>query len=563
MTAPRLDAVAFHKFEPGLAVVTKPDTMGRSRTRIRCRRCGSFSNAPHHRSPERLAAAAATYRAGMAARWAARRRPYFDVVDGEVVPTEQTPEDAPPVDYGPDGHAFAPGGEPAVLVDKRGQERLRATCKECGAYANAPRHRSVESRLTGEAHRRATLAERYGAPEVLTDEERRERKNRSARELKRAKPRPERPAVEFHEYEFGGEVVVDKQGKHRPLCRCGAPRNAPRHRDPDRIAAASEKVSATMAARRGDPARPPGWFSVVDRLVGAAPDVLPPEVIEAADQAIGKERRPKNAARAERAAAQREADRHEFVAGETKPYGPAGRLYPLCAVCDRPQNAPRHRSDESRLRTSRAISAAAGRRAIGAKYDRIVAGAVRATDPGRADQGGPHPTPIQTPTRVHRERISVPAAELAALALAIDGVLALPVDRVPWKLRLRLGEARPLIDIPTFPSLASTAFEEPIPDAPSETILDALPQLRPVERSPVALQSASALIRGIRNDRMRNLARRAISTGWQPAMTGSGHLALTRGQRRLVISTTSSGAGRGWQNLRADAKRLGIDVSGL
>ena len=74
-----------------------------------------------------------------------------------------------------------------------------------------------------------------------------------------------------------------------------------------------------------------------------------------------------------------------------------------------------------------------------------------------------------------------------------------------------------------------------------------------------------SLRRGIRSDRVRGLFDRATDAGWSAKELGSGHLGLFApdGRTRLTISMTAKGDGHGWLNVRADAKRAGLDVAGL
>jgi hypothetical protein len=130
---------------------------------------------------------------------------------------------------------------------------------------------------------------------------------------------------------------------------------------------------------------------------------------------------------------------------------------------------------------------------------------------------------------------------------------------------MRLASAREVLAVPEYPTL-DVAEVGPAPEPPTPDLVAAHPEtLAP--RTPVPTPDAAAqrLIRGIRDDRTKALARRAVQAGASLSMTGSGHLAIDRGGQRLVVSTTANGGRRGhsWGNVRAQAKRVGIDVTGL
>src|SRR5262245_60381473 len=189
--------------------------------------------------------------------------------------------------------------------------------------------------------------------------------------------------------------------------------------------------------------------------------------------------------------------------------------------------------------------------------------AVKAAVAREASVSGPMP---KAPTTGRRPRTlpKVPPAELVGLALAVDRILALPADLVGWRLRLRLADIRPLLNVPEFPVLAGpeVATSPSDPEAPPPTLVAARPALAP---RPVAITPGSralSIVRGIRSERIRSLARRAIEQGWDVDLTGSGHLRLSKGSQ-VIIGSGTGDRGRGYANLRAEAKRRGMDVSGL
>jgi len=157
---------------------------------------------------------------------------------------------------------------------------------------------------------------------------------------------------------------------------------------------------------------------------------------------------------------------------------------------------------------------------------------------------------------------------LVALAISVDRLLALPADTLGWKLRMRLGEVRDILGVPVYPSLLAPDAPKD-PEAPSPDLIERRPELAPravpvAEGAVLPRPNITGLLRGIQSGRHRELVKRAVDQGWDVAMTGGGHVALTRGHRRLVVSTTvREGRGRGWANLRAEAKRIGLDVGTL
>jgi hypothetical protein len=152
------------------------------------------------------------------------------------------------------------------------------------------------------------------------------------------------------------------------------------------------------------------------------------------------------------------------------------------------------------------------------------------------------------------------------VALAIDRLLALPADLVDWRLRTRLESARDLIPVPVFPTLDVRLTPEVEDETETETPERASqPRPRPIPLPTAQPAIVRGILAGIRNDRARELVKRAVASGFSASKTGSGHVALDKGSTRLIVSTTSNDGrmGHGWGNLRATAKRAGIDVTGL
>jgi len=278
---------------------------------------------------------------------------------------------------------------------------------------------------------------------------------------------------------------------------------------------------------------------------------------------------------------------HPYVEGVRILNGRGGRTYRLCSACAKPANAPRHRMGAAAAKAPKAKD-----RALGHEY-RAGPG-VMADKRGRrhglcADCGKPANAPYHRrgwrglaplPKPAPRTRAargapsprasagvragrSLPAAELVMVAVAVDRALALPADALGWRLRMRLADIRPLLGVPTYPTLAAPDHE-PDEDAPGADLVEHRPELRP-KTLPLADDARIVgLLRGIQSGKNRELVKRARDQGWDVAMTGSGHIALSKGQSRILVSTTQrEGRGRGWANLRADARRAGIDVTGL
>jgi hypothetical protein len=291
-------------------------------------------------------------------------------------------------------------------------------------------------------------------------------------------------------------------------------------------------------------------------------------------------------------------ERHAYVEGVHTRTGSDGRVYRLCRVCDDRANAwphrgyrqkpltKRERSEHHRFDPSQTVFLDVGRGHKTAAC--LVCGkAKRATEHGGITNPLPPvedtdyvaPTPIRRTTlrAIRSTKVETPPpvrvlksvermpAELVQAALALDHLLALPDDLVDWRLRMRLRSARDLMPIPVFPTLDARLTPEV-----AETVETPPTDNLAIARTPTPVPAANPLVArgvlaGIRNDRLRELTKRAVADGWSATMTGSGHLALDKGGTRLIASTTMGDGRRGhsWGNLRAQAKRAGIDVAGL
>lgn len=221
---------------------------------------------------------------------------------------------------------------------------------------------------------------------------------------------------------------------------------------------------------------------------------------------------------------------HPFAYGGEPLVDRRGRIHPTCIDCGMPQNAR-------------------------GRHARTRAAAKPAEPRARA------PRPVAVPR------------EIAQLAYALDAVLALPSDVAGWRLLVRAQETRAAIaGVPELASAKPDAEPEPEPE-PGPTTRAAAPavDVPPVELAPrlvdtvepSAVARARQLTRGVRDERARELAVRAVVAGWHLRRRGGGgHWLLECGDKRIALQQ-SYGDRRSWLNLRAAARRHGLDVEGL
>lgn len=135
---------------------------------------------------------------------------------------------------------------------------------------------------------------------------------------------------------------------------------------------------------------------------------------------------------------------------------------------------------------------------------------------------------------------------------AVEHVLALPVDALGWRLRLRVLDVQ-------------KAFSEGRGDAPlaRDPVLDEPPARTRVRPSPVTRPSRRAaarkMLRGL-DTSWKELAEHALDEGWQVSTSGTGHLRFTSPAGKVVITPASPGGGRGLKNARAQFRRSGLTV---
>jgi len=398
-----------------------------------------------------------------------------------------------------DVHPFAPSG--LTRPDKRGH--ALPICRACDQPRNSLRHRGpgvVGSTAPGSSAADTPRAVMPPTPEAE----------------RRANHGYPQSSPDRHPYQPGGDVLIRAGGGRMVKCAdCDQPKNSPRHREP------YGAVVGAPAAHRATP--------TADR----------PE-------------------------------RHGYQPGPTTMVDRAGRRRVLCAECQLPANAQRHRAQRIPGQLSLVPALAPQGQPTGADTvppgvgASAAPGATAPDDAGRAPQP-PAPRVVASPDVARApDRIKAPPAELALLAIAVDTVLALPVGSVDTGLWVRLASIRQSLDVPRLASLAPQVTDdddglEVRPSAPGTA-----PDARPIPRPMTGPAAATAIVRGIRSDKVRELVKRACRDGWDARKTGSGHIALTRNDRTVIVSATGSSRGGHWfANVRAEAKRAGIDVAGL
>lgn len=160
-------------------------------------------------------------------------------------------------------------------------------------------------------------------------------------------------------------------------------------------------------------------------------------------------------------------------------------------------------------------------------------------------------TPLPPVARKKAPKPIVPRP-VRILALALDEVLALPMDVIGWRTYVRATDLRASItDVPRDPEqiIETVPKFEPVPEPMPKTRGGKVP----------ASARARSMTKGIQSQNMRELATKAVEQGWTLERTGSGHYRLTKGSEHIVFAATTSDM-RAWRNVRATMKRKGIDV---
>lgn len=261
------------------------------------------------------------------------------------------------------------------------------------------------------------------------------------------------------------------------------------------------------------------------------------------------------------------------------------RILRLCHECGKPPNAPLHRPQ-----------AQPGYVAPPAVADPVVADLAPLAAPLPVSGIAPHLVPLEylpalapPPSHVHAGSLALALALDAVLAAHDTGGLTPPAVVYATALRAMLEVPRFALEAPeeeedpqgvrhreAVRAVADVrakvqvsdrlvAYRDPAPDYASVPGTPWAP--RPEAQAPVqtsARARAREVTKGIRNDRVRELATRAVAQGWTPRKTGDGHLRLEHaGHPPLVLSMTGTADGRSWRNARAAARRRGLDVAGL
>jgi hypothetical protein len=222
--------------------------------------------------------------------------------------------------------------------------------------------------------------------------------------------------------------------------------------------------------------------------------------------------------------------RRHVLPSELHPFNDNGRH--RCQTCGKARQSSRHRGLETKKR-----------------YD--TAGLRLLT------QEDLRPEPIRAP-----EPVQLGAMPVMLIALgyseALQGTPGVPavVRMYAVQLSRAIGEAMGRTEI--------VAHRDPVVIPTAEAGEEPRSMRRPI----VHIQAGTpAIRRSFRSGRVRALFDRAIESGWTWRRTGGGHILLdSPGQKQHVsLSTTLSdkGTGRGWLNTLADAKRKGLDTSGL
>jgi hypothetical protein len=213
-------------------------------------------------------------------------------------------------------------------------------------------------------------------------------------------------------------------------------------------------------------------------------------------------------------------ERHPFEWTGGTYRSPAGRTYRICATCGRPNVAQTHtKRGEGRL-------------------------------PRYLPPAAPAPVsvaPVSPRIIDWRVRMLALAVEEVLAHSEISDVLEVRVREVKRALNSELygtsEKARPILDPPELPRAA--------------------PLARPVT-PPLATAAHRRMAGSFRSNRMRDLFERGIRAGWVADETGGGHVRL-KGPAGgiLIMSASAADRGRGFRNLVANAKRMGIDTTGL
>jgi hypothetical protein len=257
-------------------------------------------------------------------------------------------------------------------------------------------------------------------------------------------------------------------------------------------------------------------------------------------------------------------DFHPFEVGPDSYVDAGGRRRLQCRVCTLPANARRHTSPEvERARNAHRKETLDARRATaGPTIQRITATAERL-------HGRPS---IPTPPRIEPKAPTVRVADwrLTVLRQAIEQALAAELS-LPLRLQLLDAQRALRSDLHGTVAVAGSAVElappadpdgPPLRAEPARGSLASLPV--PSPETPGRPSDARRVARAFRGDKYRELFLRAVDAGWPFVPLANGHVRIIGPGGTVSLSMTAqAGHGHGYANVRATAKRAGLDVSGL
>jgi len=233
----------------------------------------------------------------------------------------------------------------------------------------------------------------------------------------------------------------------------------------------------------------------------------------------------------------RPGDYHDFVPGEAF-VDAAGHNRVRCYLCGKPANAPSHRSPERMAAATAAMRAGRHR----PKKPTLLPAIVHVAP---APVAQPVAQPIQAPPdwKLYLLRHAV---ELALDAGIDDDAVALRARELQRALRSRFYGTRTPEPKGATPKIVAKPLTEP-------------------RQTVITSDEARRVAKTFRGDKQRALFLRAVDAGWRFDRTGTGHVRLLgpEGQTLIVSTTAIADRGHGYRNLRADAKRKGLDVEGL
>ena len=251
---------------------------------------------------------------------------------------------------------------------------------------------------------------------------------------------------------------------------------------------------------------------------------------------------------------------HPFVDSGHKHVAPDGRRFALCAACGGVKRWAAHHGG-SKAKAGGHRPADYYRKAKARPFTRPDSHEWKQLQPASippAREERPTPpvpiAPAPPAPKVHPWQLYALEAALDAAMTKADDLEAVTVQRVVELQRAIRSELHP-----------STLRRRPevMPDPDPVPAPATFPTVQPLPTG-AGGESRRRIIAGIRNDKLRKLAVRALESAWQPKVLGSGHLRLTSPEGgAIVLSMTSDGGGRAYANAKAQAKRSGLDTAGL